>query len=488
MATSLDRALALILPKTRQRKGAVSRTPTFNPDNAVLSIPAYRDHLTDLFATRQVNDSRTLLTELFRHNPDVSSAVNAYLTLADTDYEVWAYDEAGELDIDGIKLAHRVLEAVSSVYDYSLNFQIKRALRDTFADFRYMLLLRGSIGAELVFDKTFVPTEIRQVDMNSITWVEKQPGIYKPEQTVTGEQNRISLDIPTFFTSSYRQNPTQIYSYSPFVAAINSIAARQQVINDLYRIMKVTGFPRIDIQVMEELLKKNAPAAIRDNPKEYDAYVAAQFASIQGLYAGLEAHDAFIHTDSVEAKVINDKNPGSGLQIKEVMETLDAENQAALKVMATVVGKGDGNSQTASTEARLFALSADQLNRPIETVMSQLLTLAVRLAGYPGRVVLRFRPSELRPLTELEPQLTMRAQRLKEDLSLGLITDDQYHMEMYGRPRPDSAPELSGTNFATGSIGMDVEGVSPNGDALGQSVTSKKITQAPRSKSVKKAA
>ena len=37
--------------------------------------------------------------------------------------------------------------------------------------------------------------------------------------------------------------------------------------------------------------------------------------------------------------------------------------------------------------------------------------------------------------------------RLQKDLSLGLITDDEYHWSMYNRPKPANAPELSGTGF-----------------------------------------
>jgi hypothetical protein len=58
------------------------------------------------------------------------------------------------------------------------------------------------------------------------------------------------------------------------------------------------------------------------------------------------------------------------------------------------------------------------------------------MAGYQGRIVARFNPVELRPDLELEPQKVMKSARLKQDLSAGLITDLEYHMEMYGRP-PD---------------------------------------------------
>ena len=66
----------------------------------------------------------------------------------------------------------------------------------------------------------------------------------------------------------------------------------------------------------------------------------------------------------------------------------------------------------------------------------------------------------------------MRASRLKQDLSLGIIGDDEYHLEMYGRIRPEEAPELSGTGFMESStITVDEEKVTPNSDPLGRSLS-----------------
>ena len=69
----------------------------------------------------------------------------------------------------------------------------------------------------------------------------------------------------------------------------------------------------------------------------------------------------------------------------------------------------------------------------------------------------------------------MRAARLKADLSLGLITDDEYHLQMYGRLAPDSAPVLQGTGFdlpaGPSPLAENAQNISPNSDPLGRSVT-----------------
>lgn len=464
--------IKLILPKGKV-KGGKSFTATFNQRQPLLKLPTYRDHLTDLFTSRVSTDSRDLLNAAVNHDPDVSAAVYAYLTIAGSaDLIIYAYDAQGQLDVEGIKLGRQLLEQITVVSDYSVGFDNKPLLSALNEDLRYYMLLRGMNSAELVFDKTMIPSELRLIDPASLIWNEKTPGVYNPVQKPKGSQVEIDLNIPSFFCSRFNQNPTDVYTYSPFVSAINTIAARQEVINELYRIMRVVGYPRLDFEVLEEVLVQNAPTTIRQNPEKLREHVEVEIGKISSAVQQIRSDQALVHSSAVKTKVINDKNPGAGMQIEDVIKVLDAQNQAALKVMPAVVGKADGG-QVAGTEARLFALAADSLNRSIAQIHTKALTLAARLAGYQGRIEARFLAVELRPVMELEPQKVMKSARLKQDLSAGLITDLEYHMEMYGRPPPDGAQELSGTNFlAPNAAGanVDVTDVTPNADSHGRSL------------------
>lgn len=462
----IDKLTQIILPKRTPPTGA-SFTSTYNPRDEKISVPAYRQHLTDLPNTRVASDSRALLNELVNHDPDISAAVHAYLTISGSaPLVIRAYDLKGVLDPKGIDLANRVLEALTVTSDYSVGYSAKPTLSQIINDLKYTALLRGMIATELVFNKQYIPIELRLVDPASLEWREKKPGVFSPIQKAQNDE--IDLNIPTFFTSRFHQNPTSPYSYSPFVSAINTIVARQDVINELYRIMQVVGYPRMDISVLETVMFENAPADVRGDLDKQREYVRAEINSISSQIQGLTPRDAFIHSNAVEAQVINDKNPGAGLQIERVIQVLDNQNQAALKVMPAVVGRSS-NVNTASTEARLFAMSADALNMVVASLLSQTLTLATRLAGFAGRVEVNFRSVELRPILELEPQLSMRGSRLRQELSLGLISDDEYHLEMFGRPKPPSAPTLSGTNFLSKDQNqISATDISPNGDPLGR--------------------
>lgn len=464
----------ILLPKGKGKKEGTSAPPGFNANRALMTSPNYRHHLIDLYNSRTANDSRTLLNDLVNHDPDVSAAIHAYLTTAAAaEMVIYAFDQNGQIDSTGIALGHQIVAAMTTVNDYTQGYSSKQTLSGLMESLRYMMLLRGSTGLELILNKQYAPEELRLVDSATLRWNQEKPGVYKPEQRVPGNNDWVSLDVPTFFYGAYHQNPTDMYTYSPFVSALNTIAARTEVINELYKIMKVVGYPRLDVEVLEDVLLANAPPAMRTDPEKLRAFVRSELASVRGALSNLQAEDAFVHSNAVKAQIINDKNPGAGMQIQQIIDVLDSQNQAALKVMPAVIGKSS-NATTASTEARLFSLSADALNRAVASPASRALTLAARLTGYQGRVEVRFSPIELRPKLELEPQLVTKAARLRDELSLGTISDAEYHMEMFGRPAPAGAPTLAGTGFnekTTASAQVNTDNISSNDDSLGRSVT-----------------
>lgn len=483
---TLNKITQLILPKKKANPAGTAYTSTFNPTatTTVLSAPTFRSHLTDIFTTRVSSDSRALMKDLVKFDPDVSATIHAFLTVANTTPRFYVYDENDVLDQVGQQTLHSLLGNLTRRSDYSTNFDFTKSFREISEDFRYTILLRGAVYAELVFNKFLLPSSIRNVDPVTVEWFETAPGVYKPQQKPPGSSNSISLDIPNFFVKNYRQNPNDIYSESMFVSAINTVAARQQVINDLYRIMQKTGYPRIDISVAEEVLRKNLPSTIKPNDAEATFWVNARLQEIAGQISNLGPEDAFVHVDAVTTEIVNQGGPSKSMDVTAVIEVLNAQNQAALKTMATIIGRGTSGVNTASVEARIFSMSAESLNGPIADIFSDMMTLAIRLTGYTGYVVCKFDDVELRPATELEPQKIMQQSRLQNDLSLGLITDDEYHITMYGRPRPDSSPLLSGTGFMQAQaqgVGVDASKISPNSDPLGRSITT------PGSKSAKSA-
>lgn len=466
---SVSKLFEFVLPKKKAKTDGNAYTDSYRPGNTnTLTSPTYMEHIQDLYDNRVASDSNTLLKDLFRQDPDCSAAVNAYLTSSNTPLIYYAVNADGDIDEEGTKTLEYLIDKITSRNDYTLNYQMKSSLSAIREELKYMLLLRGAAGAELVFDKLLQPKEIRNVDMYYVKWMETKNGDFKPIQKTEESGEEVSLDIPTFFTTFFRRDPTSVYTYSYFVSAINVIAARQQVINDLYRIMNITGFPRIDISVLEEVIKKNAPADVQANPDKYRQYVSDTVQGIANSFNAVKPQQPLAHTDSVEVKMINDKNPGGSLQISEVIETLNGQNQAAMKVVGSVLGRGASGVNTASVEAMVFAKNASELNKPVDYLLSEMFTLALRMAGFDGKAIMYSRDVELRTATELENQLTMRQARLLEQLSLGIIDDIQYYIEMWGKV-PNNPSSLSGTNFQATKI--NTSDTTSNTDPLGRSLT-----------------
>lgn len=470
MATT---ALQILLPSRTNPKGTAV-TGTFNPSATqnVLSAPAYNEHLSDIFDSRAAGDSRSLLQDMFRTDPDISAAVNAFLTVADTELVVLVYDEKDVLDPKGQEVLHQQMNFLATRSDYTKGFRVVNSWKALGEAARYMVLLRGVIAGELVINPEFYAERVQWVDGGRLSWYEKTPGFYTPEQE-QADGKKISLDLPNFFCTWFRKDPSQIYSYSPFISAINTIAARQQIINDLYRIMKVTGYPRLEVTIVEEVLMKNAPMQVKAGDQNTrNQYLQAQIGFIRSAINTMRPDSAFVHTDSFTTGMLNEKAPGVSMKIEEVIAVLNSQNQAALKTMATIIGRGESGVNTASVEARIFSLSAQAINVPVADWFSQALTLVLRLSGSTSRVECYYAPVEMRSDTELETQMLVRSQRLKEDLSLGIITDEEYHLQMYNRLPPPGYKPLMGTGFMQPqTAGVDATALSPNGDPVGKAAS-----------------
>lgn len=491
MATMTNTLAQILLPKKLPNPKGIANTPTYNdssPQN-VLTAPQYNEHLTDIFDTRVSLNSQDLIKNLLIHDPDASASLNAFLTLADTMPIVIAYDVNGAIDRNAMKVVNAFIETLTSRYDYTKGYLYKPSLKAIAEECRYMILARGIVIGEAILTKEGIFDVIRLIDAAKVEWFEKENGRLIPEQVPTGGGDNISLDFPSVFTAYYRQDPTNAYSFSPFVSVINTAAARQRIINDLYRIMQLTGYPRMDIQVIEEVVVKNAPVNVKNDPAKLATYVSNTLTSITSAIASLRPDQAFVHTDSIEVGIVNEKQAGMSMNIEPIIKTLNAQNQAALRTMATILGRGEAGVNTASVEARLFALQCDGLNEPVAHLMAQIFTFILRLTGSTSRVDVKFQAAEMRSPIELEAQLNLRDARLLYCLSEGIIDDDEYHLAMFGRIRPDSAPILSGTKFYNAPAGGTAVGADPasgsgNNNPVTRSVT-KSTDKAVKSNAVK---
>lgn len=445
--TDLFGKLGEVLLPTTTLTGGKANTPSYDPQQSsqAIAAPETNMHLRDLLDERVSEEDNDLIETLMQYDSDVSAAVSAYLTLSNTEMRYVALTQEGEIDSDAIQKIGLLINRISYPADYASGFTPARSVKTRNESFRYMLLKRGAISAELVLDDQFGVLDVRLIDSNSLEWFEKTNGVLTPVQRVSSDE--IDLNIPTFYHARHRQDPSSPYSKSMFISVINTVYARAQIINDLYNIMQITGYPRLDVKVVEEVAVRGLPEADKRDVKKRAAYITRVIGDVTNRFGNIRADQPIVHTDSVEVDTLNMPSGSAGIDIQPIINVLNAQNQAALKSVATVLGRGESGVNTASVEAMIFSMQAAEINEALAEMWSNLLTFALRLSGSTSYVKVYFDKPEMRPPNELEPAKVQKQARLQKDLSLGLITDDEYHWEMYNRPKPANAPELSGTRF-----------------------------------------
>ena len=145
-----------------------------------------------------------------------------------------------------------------------------------------------------------------------------------------------------------------------------------------------------------------------------------------------------------------------------------------LKAPPSILGlRLEGSQSLSNTESMVFLKVAASIRKPVEDVMSRALTLGVRLYGQNAYVVFEFDPIDLRPENEVEAFRVMRQSRILEQLSLGLISDDEAFIQLGLEYSPAGYKPLSGTMFYKADASAEqASKASPNSDPQGKALQS----------------
>ena len=454
----LNQVVSIVLPKKLPTK-AITLTPTFSVSSSdqALPTPDRYSHTQDILDFRASSTDSDIIKNLARTDSDVSATISAYLTVANTDMFYICTDAQGNIDKAAQASVQEIILNLTTTLDYSLGFTQDKSVEAINAMFRYHILVSGACCGELIQNKKValnVLTDFRVVNPDSLEWFEKEAGRLTPVQKADG--NEFDLDIPTFFYSAHHQDPNTAYAVSPFVSVINSIYARRRIIEDLYRMMSINGYPRIKIKILEEVIINNAPDDIkRASRDKKNSYIQGYLSVIQAAYQNVKADAPLVHTDSYEVDTLNTKGAMS-LDITPIINILNSQNQTALKIVGTLLGRGESGANTASAETRVFLKNIEDLNKTVARLWSQALTFAIRLSGSNSYVKVVFEKPSFNSDVEDAPKEVVKQSILHKDLSLGIISDDEYALKMWGRLPLATAPVLSGTLFLDKSKVEDI--------------------------------
>jgi len=407
---------------------------------------------TDAITFRQGADTRQVIRDYAQASPDLSATKNAYLRVGiPENYTVMARDMDGAINVEATKLAQEILRRVTYLGDYSLGYNPSTDLQGISEALGGEGLLYGSMALELVLDKQRQPLYFQPVSTTTIRFKEEDGGVY-PVQVIGGQETE--LDIPTFFYVSIDQNLLTAYSTSYFEAAIQSVIADTQFLNDLRRSMQRVIQPRMVARIIEEKVKASIPPDILNDPDKLSAFYTTLIETLTSTISGLNPEDALVTFDNVECKMIGSDGASQGSiadTLSAVQKLIESKLAAGAKTMPAILGR-DATGTAATTSAMLFLKNADVIRRKLNTLYSRALTVAVRLLGQDCYVEFKYEKLDLRPDSELEAYKSMKQSRVLELLSIGLMSDEQACIELTGNLPPEGYKPLAGTMFKSSKV------------------------------------
>lgn len=417
---------------------------------------------------RDQNRPAAALRELARVDGTVGSAIFNFVEIAHTAFRVWAYDAAThQVSPEATMMARTVMSRFDTVYDYTMGFADKPTMRMALEQMLLETVYGNGFGCELVLDKQLMPDRLQVSNYDSLTWVSNGDGLRYPKQQ--GNDGEIELNIPNFFVGELHLTPAFAYATPMLEPAINDAFFHREFIEDMRRTVRRAANPRLAAKLITEKIMAACPLEIKMNPQKMRDWLDARRTEVEEVLTNLEPEDALTFFDSVEIDAV--KMAGEKQDFVPLLNAISGLMATALKAPPSILGlRLEGSQSLSNTESMVFLKVAAAVRRPVEDVMSRALTLGVRLYGQNAYVVFEFLPIDLRPENEVEAFRVMRQSRILEQLSLGLISDDEAFVELGIEYAPASYTPLSGTRFYEKSSKDQASNASPNEDPQGKAL------------------
>lgn len=422
-------------------------------------------------ALRDQNRPVAALRELARVDGTVGSAIFNFVEIAHTSFKVWAFDAATHQPLpEATMVARTILSRFDTVYDYTLGFADKPTIRMALEQMLLETVLGNGFGCELVLDKSLLPDRLQVSNYDSLTWVSQGDGLRYPKQQ--GNDGEVELNIPNFFVGELHLSPAFAYATPMLEPAINDSFFFREFIEDMRRTVRRAANPRLAAKLITEKIIEACPLDVKMNPTKMRDWLDARRAEVEAVLSDLEPEDALTFWDSVEIDAI--KMAGEKQDFVPLLNAISGLQATNLKAPPSILGlRLEGSQSLSNTESMVFLKVAASIRKPVEDVMSRALTLGVRLYGQNAYVVFEFDPIDLRPENEVEAFRVMRQSRILEQLSLGLISDDEAFIQLGLEYSPAGYKPLSGTMFYKADASAEqASKASPNSDPQGKALQS----------------
>lgn len=471
---TLEKSAAAALPPVVEPKvtnkqqsiASVSKRTKTSTGDTKLAAEDRRTANLDLLTLRNGTSTKSTIRALAKVSPDLSASVYAYQRLVVTrGFTAVARNLDGTMNPEATQLAQQLLNRFNFLTDYTDGFSGMSSIHALAEALALELRLEGSCALELVLDKARLPNRMVPISTSQITFQEDKSGYVYPVQKVNGQE--INLDTPAFFYEAIDQDLLTAYADAPMEAALQAVLADTEMTNDVRRVIKRALHPRLDVTIDSAKMRANTPTNVLADDEQRSNYNNKYIAAVEDTVNGLEPDDALVHSDELTFSLLNNGNVTLGKEWEVLQDLVNAKTATGTKVPPSVLGHGSGSQNIASTETLLFLRYCEGVQNKINSIISRSMTLGVRLLGQDVFVEFAFDRIDLRPDSELEAFKAMKQSRVLEQLSLGLISDEEAGILLTGRVPPAGAPKLSGTFFKAGSQDPNAAGNPASNTAAG---------------------
>lgn len=402
----------------------------------------------DLVATyRNGADTATNVRNFVRFSPEMAASMTANNRVGIPErYIAIARNPDLSYSPEGTRLVMQWLRQLNTMPDYVDGFSKVGSLRSVCEALGRSMSTEGAMIMELVLDKARFPSSFQPIGPSTIVYEEDDKGV-KPFQKVGGDL--IDLDIPTVFMVQVDPDLYDPYPQSPMESAIQPTLAATTFLTDLRRVCSRHVYPRYEIILNEEIVRKNMPATAMQDPDEQARYLDGLFDAAEEAINELGPDQAIVHYDFFTIEVLEVNGTDASETFKTVNDITRGKIATALKTPPSVLGMGATSQNLASTETLMYMLQVDGMIRmKLQELLSKALTLVARLFGLEVTVEFEFDNIDLRAKNELEAYQAMRQSRILTQLSFGFITDEEASLRLTYQLPPAGFKPLSGTLFS----------------------------------------
>jgi hypothetical protein len=417
------------------------------PSTTVLTNPSARVAQSHLNTARTEAKDALTIRKFAQTTPDLAAALFAYLRVAITQgYKVKAFDMDGEFNGDATRIAYELLNRWDMLPDYTVQgFSNTPSIQSVSEALGKELIIEGACAFSLRLNKQRQPELLAPVPVSSLVWYEDGQGL-RPKQKVGGDQ--IDLDVANFFYTSLDQDLLNAYPTSPLLAAVQPVIADASFMDQLRNALSRTIMPRFQAVINLDKTLAVIPAEVKQDAEKLNSMLSGLKTGIETTVNALNPEDALVGYDNVEYSYVQGGTGEASSLITTVQELLNAKLSTGAKALPSILGHGSGSQNVASSETLMFLKSADGAIRvKLNELYSRALTLGVRLMGADVIVRFEYDPIDLRPSNELEAFRAQKQSRILEQLSFGLISDEEASIDLTGKMPPKGMAKLSGTMF-----------------------------------------